>query len=227
MKPVDAWWNFPPELSSLNSVAAINYQVKTLFDWQIFLVSIAAIDIALDVFTLLLPVPVINGLHISKAKKRSLLVIFGLGFFCVVSSAVRLYYTWQLHLVEAGKINPLESTNIFTWNDTWAHIEACASIVTACLPTMAPLFAEGKSLERLFRSIRSLSSRWGSTLLSSSKNRKGEDSQEASLESLPTKHPWYKLEVRSEARSLDMTLKTDEEARVENVVPTQVKRSSA
>lgn len=80
MKPVDAWWNFGPDVTSLGSVAAINYQVKTVFDWQIFLVCIAAIDIGLDVFTLLLPVPVINGLQISKAKKRSLLLIFGLGF---------------------------------------------------------------------------------------------------------------------------------------------------
>lgn len=89
---------------------------------------------------------------------------------------------------------------------------------------MAPLFAEGKSLDRLFRSIRSLSSRLSNTLLSSNKDRKGGDSQEASLKSLPSKHPWYKLEARSEARPLDTTFKTDEEALVENVVPTQVKR---
>ena len=111
------------------------------------------------------------------------------------------------------------------WIDTWAHIETCASIVTACLPTMAPLFAEGKNLERLFRNIRSLSSRWRSTLLSSNKESKVVNSQEASLESLPSKYPLYKLEARSEAHSLGKTLKTDEEALVENVVPTQANRS--
>lgn len=49
-------------------------------NYQIFLAAMAAIDIGLDVFTLLLPVPVIKALQVSTARKFSLLGIFALGF---------------------------------------------------------------------------------------------------------------------------------------------------
>ena len=40
----------------------------------------AGIDIGLDIFTLLLPVPVIRSLQMSKRRKVSLLGVFSLGF---------------------------------------------------------------------------------------------------------------------------------------------------
>ena len=40
----------------------------------------AGIDIGLDLFTLLLPVPVIKSLHMSNKRKLSLLGVFSLGF---------------------------------------------------------------------------------------------------------------------------------------------------
>jgi len=70
--PVDAWWNFKGDPEPLLWEPMINY--------QIFIVAMAAIDIGLDVFTLLLPVPVINSLQMSSKKKLSLIAIFGLGF---------------------------------------------------------------------------------------------------------------------------------------------------
>ena len=54
-----------------------------------------------------------------------------------------------------------EPTNLFllavaNWNDLWAHIEACASIVTACLPTLKPLFSEGRTPESLIGSAKGI-----------------------------------------------------------------------
>lgn len=40
----------------------------------------AGIDIGLDIFTLLLPIPVIRSLHMSSKRKLSLLGVFSLGF---------------------------------------------------------------------------------------------------------------------------------------------------
>ena len=76
-RPGDAWWTFD---AGTNPAVAMNDSITSVFDYQIFLVSLVALDIGLDVFTLLLPVPVIRGLHISRAKKRSLFGVFGLGF---------------------------------------------------------------------------------------------------------------------------------------------------
>lgn len=72
-KPVDSWWNFGADPEPL-------LDFKPTINYQIFSAAMAAIDIGLDVFTLLLPVPVIKALHVSTARKVSLLGIFALGF---------------------------------------------------------------------------------------------------------------------------------------------------
>ncbi|KAF1973848.1 hypothetical protein BU23DRAFT_125497 [Bimuria novae-zelandiae CBS 107.79] len=41
-------------------------------------------------------------------------------------------------------------------NDLWAHVEVFASIITACFPTLGPLFRSHRGLESLIGSIRSL-----------------------------------------------------------------------
>ena len=71
--PVDSWWNFGADKEPLLAF-------KPVINYQIFLVALAAIDIGLDVFTLLLPVPIIRSLKVSRTKKIYLLAIFALGF---------------------------------------------------------------------------------------------------------------------------------------------------
>lgn len=71
--PVDSWWNFGADKEPL-------LDFKPVINYQIFLAALAAIDIGLDVFTLLLPVPVIRSLQVSRTKKIYLLAIFALGF---------------------------------------------------------------------------------------------------------------------------------------------------
>jgi hypothetical protein len=47
-----------------------------------------------------------------------------------------------------------QSSELIERNDMWAHIEACASVFTACLPTLGPL-ARSIRLESPFNSLRS------------------------------------------------------------------------
>jgi len=144
--PVHLFWTASPQ--KWNSEPGIDYGA--------YLSSMAAIDIVLDLVTLCLPIPVIRNLHVRTIRKVQLVFIFALGLFCVVASGVRFYWTWELYLQLHGKIPPSTVAPTDSWNDIWAHIEACASIVCACLPTLAPLLSKTLTFKSFFASISSL-----------------------------------------------------------------------
>ncbi|KAF7945535.1 hypothetical protein EAE96_010302 [Botrytis aclada] len=187
--PVSNWW----------------ISFTTDMDYEAFLISMAVFDLALDVVTLCLPVPAILRLQMNKKRKASLVAIFALGWFCIVASAIRVYYCWRLLLLWHGKIALANGTNIITYNDTWAHIEACISIVTACLPTLAPLVSRGFSMDSIFKSgpISRLMKSISSLTLRKSSSTKASGS---SLESQNDKRPWQELnptQVKASAVSVD------------------------
>ncbi|KAF2726950.1 hypothetical protein EJ04DRAFT_517555 [Polyplosphaeria fusca] len=124
-----------------------NGRPRLKYDHPIFIVSVAAIDMVLNLWTLALPLPVIKNLHLDKQRKVGISMLFLLGGFCVVSSTVRLYYVALL--VRASSLGPERLKYVSNANDLWAHIEACASIVTACLPTLAPLYRKLPFADRL------------------------------------------------------------------------------
>lgn len=107
----------------------------------------------------------------------------------------------------------------------WAHIEACASIVTACLPTLAPLAAGPQGLGSLLSSVRSLFTRWGSTLSLLKRDSKGKDYEQSSAESPQAKHSWYKLEARAGAGTHDTSHQVDEESLVGHQASIQEQKS--
>ncbi|RDL35184.1 uncharacterized protein BP5553_07115 [Venustampulla echinocandica] len=107
------------------------------FDIAPYVLAIAATDVAVDFWTLLLPLPVIAGLQMKSAQKWQVVGILWLGVFCVVSASVRLYYIQQ---VLAFKVLAGEKfTGVLTNNFVWAVIEPCASILCGCLPTYGSL----------------------------------------------------------------------------------------
>ncbi|KAF2176820.1 hypothetical protein K469DRAFT_678100 [Zopfia rhizophila CBS 207.26] len=114
----------------------------------------AAIDIGLDVIILSLPLPMIKSMQMSTRKKFFVAGIFLLGAFCLVSTAVRLYYAHYL-LTYRG-FNVGLTMELTEKNDMWAHIEACASVLTACLPTLGPLVRSLRIPESAFGSFRTL-----------------------------------------------------------------------
>ncbi|KAF2687595.1 hypothetical protein K458DRAFT_484867 [Lentithecium fluviatile CBS 122367] len=123
--PISNWW-------TLGKNYTINYGA--------FITSFAAIDLVLDIIILSLPVPVIHKLHVNRQKKFLLVGVFWMGFFCVVATAVRLYFGYKLSEAGAGKpVSDQEFSYISVSNIIWAEIESCCSVLAACLPTYGPL----------------------------------------------------------------------------------------
>ncbi|KAF1976713.1 hypothetical protein BU23DRAFT_565402 [Bimuria novae-zelandiae CBS 107.79] len=117
-------------------------------------------------FILCMPIPVIRQLHVDRRKKLLIMGVFWLGFFCVVATAVRLYFGYKLSLAGDGRpvsdnefscefitfclrfhlLLAQQSTtdgslaaDVSVNNIIWAEIESCCSVVAACLPTYGHL----------------------------------------------------------------------------------------
>ena len=100
----------------------------------------------------------------------------------------------------------LTTIEIADANAMWAAIECGASTITACLPTLGPLFSNVRSPESFIKSIRSALSRKSSSLFSLAKKRQNSTS-ELSLDSNETKRALYEL------HSQDIHLTATESAR--------------
>ncbi|KAI7228396.1 hypothetical protein KC330_g7921 [Hortaea werneckii] len=94
--------------------------------------SVAGLDVGLDVFVLVLPLPGIWGLRLPRRQKGGLVVVFLLGFFVCAVSVVRLLTVFLVartgDLVQSG-----------VWNIIWSAVEANVGIVCACLLALKPL----------------------------------------------------------------------------------------
>ncbi|KIW80156.1 hypothetical protein Z517_06771 [Fonsecaea pedrosoi CBS 271.37] len=91
--------------------------------------SIAAFGIVTDVMVFLIPIPMVIGLHLSRAKKAGLFFLFGLGSVTVVTSIVRLY----LLIRDFGTLDaPWPGGPVLVG----ICIEANLLIMCACIPTL-------------------------------------------------------------------------------------------
>ena len=145
----------------------------------------SATDIVLDIIILCLPAYSISQLQMSLNKKIGLGAVFGLGVFCVVSSAARLAYTAEYLALNPFKNQSPELNSVFpplpspssfppspfplllshtqtnppTDDETgiimWSGIEACASTICANLPSYGPLITKSRDLEYIVSAIRS------------------------------------------------------------------------
>ncbi|KAI0197965.1 hypothetical protein F4808DRAFT_437242 [Astrocystis sublimbata] len=141
---VSTFWTTPAELEGTEYV--INPSTG--------IIAFAAVDVTLDLAVLSLPFPIIKSLHLSWKRKVAVASIFLLGAFCLVCSVVRLYYT---HALAGFTGSSLEQKRYLSEsNDLWAHIEAYASVFTACLPTLRPLFTSKSDLRSLIGKVRSV-----------------------------------------------------------------------
>ncbi|KAJ4347253.1 uncharacterized protein N0V89_011193 [Didymosphaeria variabile] len=130
----------------------------TAINWRIFYIVEIATDVALDIFILCLPLPVIHRLRISKKKKWLISGVFWLGAVIVVASTVRLYYMVKVKQefqdndddFSCKAYDPLDQTlrsplTVTTINTIiWGSIEPCMSVVAACLPILGPVFFKNK-----------------------------------------------------------------------------------
>ena len=98
-------------------------------------------------------------------------------------------------------------------NDVWAHIEACASVVAACLPTLGPLWGGFRTPQSIIASIRSVFSLKSGSTLSVSKAKVSEDKPAL------TGAAWYELQTQgTNATDISSTFYRDVEAQSSNKI---------
>ncbi|OLN86986.1 hypothetical protein CCHL11_04603, partial [Colletotrichum chlorophyti] len=106
--------------------------VGTCVDLSAMTLSHSALNIAMDVWMLVLPATQIYRLNLQKRQKAGIMSMFGVGIFITIVSAIRL-----------------RSISVFnkSWNPTydffglalWSHIELCVGIIVACMPAARAL----------------------------------------------------------------------------------------
>ncbi|KAF3063603.1 hypothetical protein GL218_01428 [Daldinia childiae] len=125
------------------------------FDYNGFSLAFAGMSIVFDVVVLCFPIPVIHKLQMNWTRKLQLLAIFWLGIFCCVSSAVRFYY---LHSELRQTVADTSANRYLNMSTAfiWGTIEPNTSIIAACFPCYAPLFAKNRGLSTLLANFGSL-----------------------------------------------------------------------
>lgn len=98
-----------------------------------FVLSGAALGFALDCIILCMPLPLVWSMNLNRAKKWSVSGVFLLGGLTCVSSALRIVFIYGVHAHSYQYA--LEGPSCI-----WSTVEALLSIVSACLPTLRPLF---------------------------------------------------------------------------------------
>ncbi|KAH8675578.1 hypothetical protein BX600DRAFT_177444 [Xylariales sp. PMI_506] len=95
----------------------------------------AAVNIALDLVTIILPLPELFQLSLSLKKKSQILTMFMLGFFVTIVSGVRLK-----SLIDLGRTRNV--TQEYVEVGYWSTIEVPVGIICACLPAIRSLLAQ-------------------------------------------------------------------------------------
>ncbi|KAH6991141.1 hypothetical protein BKA56DRAFT_628522 [Ilyonectria sp. MPI-CAGE-AT-0026] len=110
----------------------------TCIDTHLFFLLLGIVNMLNDIIILLVPIPRILQLHLKKRVKASIVGIMLLGSFVCVASIVRIYYLNGL----------FKNVDVAWWmgpSFAWSSIEPSVAIISACLPTLAPLFRMGRN----------------------------------------------------------------------------------
>ncbi|KAI2464576.1 hypothetical protein F4781DRAFT_425462 [Annulohypoxylon bovei var. microspora] len=129
--------------------------------------SAAALNIALDLAVIILPLPALFGLSLSLRKRLQIMAMFAVGFFITVVSIVRLY-----SLIHFGTTQNL--TQDYVETGYWSTIEVPVGITCACMPAVRSLFS--RALPKIFGTSRAIGSTFN-TYGPASANRLGPDSR--------------------------------------------------
>ncbi|KAK4166237.1 CFEM domain-protein [Cladorrhinum sp. PSN259] len=96
--------------------------------------TIAGFSIAQDIFILLMPLPLLLKLNVSRKSRVGIMFMFSLGIFVLITSCIRL---WAIYIF-GDSVNP-------TWDyaDTiiWTGLEVAVSIIVTSLPAIRVLFS--------------------------------------------------------------------------------------
>ncbi|KAJ6045779.1 uncharacterized protein N7446_012643 [Penicillium canescens] len=89
-------------------------------------------NILTDIAILALPVHVVWGLHATVTHRLSVIAVFLLGSFVVFTSAYRFSTLFEFQ--------PIDTPWTLAKACTWCLIECSSGIISACMPTLRPLF---------------------------------------------------------------------------------------
>ncbi|KAK2022811.1 hypothetical protein LX32DRAFT_645201 [Colletotrichum zoysiae] len=104
------------------------------FDVNAFAISHGAVNVALDVWMLALPVWQIYRLKMDPKQKLGVMLMLGVGIFLVAVSAYRM----QALVTFAVSFNATANAYL---TSIWSHIELCVGIFVACLPSTRQLWS--------------------------------------------------------------------------------------
>ncbi|KAF2877439.1 hypothetical protein BDV95DRAFT_147200 [Massariosphaeria phaeospora] len=107
------------------------------FDIKDFWLGISIVGLFFDLSLVILPIPVFWNLRMSWRKKAKLILLFGLGLFICIFSALRVYYDERMNFKD------------LTWTAAPAVMctvpEPSLSVVAGCLPITVPLFTRAST----------------------------------------------------------------------------------
>ncbi|KAJ3949188.1 uncharacterized protein N0V96_000303 [Colletotrichum fioriniae] len=94
----------------------------------------AGINIALDVWMLVLPLTQVWGMNLARRKKFAIMFMFSLGLFLTVVSCIRIKAILDF------RKDPLNPTVAMMPSVIWTDLELYVGIFTACIPTLRQFF---------------------------------------------------------------------------------------
>ncbi|KAK4506774.1 hypothetical protein PRZ48_000507 [Zasmidium cellare] len=95
----------------------------------------AGINIATDVITAILPLPVLKQLELPKRQRYALMTVFALGGFTCIVSILRLQSLYIIsRTTDTSWENPLAAI--------WSNVEINVAILCSCLPTLRCIFPQ-------------------------------------------------------------------------------------
>ncbi|KAI3328677.1 hypothetical protein F4824DRAFT_482649 [Ustulina deusta] len=95
-------------------------------------------NMIVDIGILSVPIPIVWKLKIPTKQKIAVSVIFLLGAFVVGISIARIYFFYQS---SASYEDALDITVNIAPTLYWTELEASIAVISACLPTLKPLFS--------------------------------------------------------------------------------------
>lgn len=105
----------------------------------------APVNIVANLAILVLPIPVLTGMHLPHRQKTVLVFTFSLGIFVTIVDVVRIYYLQKASDDQTDFTKArIGISNDFSWNAStalmWSAVEVNVGIICACIPTLKPLF---------------------------------------------------------------------------------------
>ncbi|KAF4930352.1 Satratoxin biosynthesis SC1 cluster protein 4 [Colletotrichum viniferum] len=100
-----------------------------------FWFSNAVLNIATDIIIVVIPIPLIRTLQISRKQKIALIMVFAVGGFVCITSIIRLRSLYEI------SISP-DTSRDGVHIATWSGIEINVAIICASAPALKPLIAK-------------------------------------------------------------------------------------